>query len=202
MFVFVLTFFLDWYYIIFSLSISFYQVYVACSVCSILCLFVIYVCNSINLSPFFTCMPDQKGFEGCKSWGFTPWKYAQKVSHLWVNITGDKRAHVWINDKILLLVFFSGFVLVWHGTLCMYVYIHSFPVDDRGTIKSVVEYFQETYKFTLKQTQWPCLQVGNLQRPNYLPMEVCALLFSLVFLGWPCINLKPPWDTRFRFARL
>ncbi|KAL1810666.1 hypothetical protein ACET3Z_020731 [Daucus carota] len=52
----------------------------------------------------------------------------------------------------------------------------TFPVDDRGTIKSVVEYFQETYKFTLKQTQWPCLQVGNLQRPNYLPMEVCKIV--------------------------
>lgn len=45
-------------------------------------------------------------------------------------------------------------------------------------MKSVVEYFRETYDFTLRQTQWPCLQVGNQQRPNYLPMEVCALLFA------------------------
>ncbi|KAK1371926.1 Argonaute 1 [Heracleum sosnowskyi] len=52
----------------------------------------------------------------------------------------------------------------------------TFPVDERGTMKSVVEYFRETYDFTLKQTQWPCLQVGNPQRPNYLPMEVCKIV--------------------------
>lgn len=41
-------------------------------------------------------------------------------------------------------------------------------------MKSVVEYFYETYGFVIQQTQWPCLQVGNQQRPNYLPMEVGA----------------------------
>lgn len=48
----------------------------------------------------------------------------------------------------------------------------SFPVDERGTMKSVVEYFRETYGFVIHHTQLPCLQVGNQQRPNYLPMEV------------------------------
>ncbi|XP_047315184.1 protein argonaute 1-like isoform X2 [Impatiens glandulifera] len=52
----------------------------------------------------------------------------------------------------------------------------TFPVDDRGTVKSVVEYFQETYGFSIQHTQWPCLQVGNQQRPNYLPMEVCKIV--------------------------
>ncbi|TYH41474.1 hypothetical protein ES332_D12G319500v1 [Gossypium tomentosum] len=52
----------------------------------------------------------------------------------------------------------------------------TFPVDDRGTMKSVVEYFHETYGFIIQHTQWPCLQVGNQQRPNYLPMEVCKIV--------------------------
>ncbi|CAA2938952.1 argonaute 1 [Olea europaea subsp. europaea] len=52
----------------------------------------------------------------------------------------------------------------------------TFPVDERGTMKSVVEYFQETYGFVIQHTQWPCLQVGNQQRPNYLPMEVCKIV--------------------------
>lgn len=51
----------------------------------------------------------------------------------------------------------------------------SFPVDERGTMKSVVEYFRETYGFVIQHTLWPCLQVGNQQRPNYLPMEVGVL---------------------------
>ncbi|KDP45800.1 hypothetical protein JCGZ_17407 [Jatropha curcas] len=52
----------------------------------------------------------------------------------------------------------------------------TFPVDERGTLKSVVEYFRETYGFEIQHTQWPCLQVGNQQRPNYLPMEVCKIV--------------------------
>ncbi|KAI5433160.1 protein argonaute 1 [Lathyrus oleraceus] len=52
----------------------------------------------------------------------------------------------------------------------------TFPVDESGTMKSVVEYFSETYGFVIQHTQWPCLQVGNPQRPNYLPMEVCKIV--------------------------
>ncbi|XP_044955160.1 protein argonaute 1D-like [Hordeum vulgare subsp. vulgare] len=51
----------------------------------------------------------------------------------------------------------------------------TFPVDEGGTIKSVVQYFQETYGFAIKHTYLPCLQVGNQQRPNYLPMEKISL---------------------------
>jgi eukaryotic translation initiation factor 2C len=43
-------------------------------------------------------------------------------------------------------------------------------------MKSVVEYFQETYGFTIQHTSLPCLQVGNQQRPNYFPMEVCKIV--------------------------
>ncbi|MCD7456268.1 argonaute 1B [Datura stramonium] len=52
----------------------------------------------------------------------------------------------------------------------------TFPVDEKGTLKSVIEYFRETYGFVIQHTQWPCLQVGNQQRPNYLPMEVCKIV--------------------------
>ncbi|KAI5080699.1 hypothetical protein GOP47_0003882 [Adiantum capillus-veneris] len=52
----------------------------------------------------------------------------------------------------------------------------TFPVDDKGTMKSVVEYFQETYGYSIRYTGLPCLQVGNQQRPNYLPMEVCKIV--------------------------
>ncbi|URD73428.1 hypothetical protein MUK42_25274 [Musa troglodytarum] len=52
----------------------------------------------------------------------------------------------------------------------------TFPVDERGTMKSVVQYFQDTYGFTIQHTNLPCLQVGNTQRPNYLPMEVCKIV--------------------------
>ncbi|TVU07530.1 hypothetical protein EJB05_40888 [Eragrostis curvula] len=52
----------------------------------------------------------------------------------------------------------------------------NFPVDQGGTMKSVVQYFQETYGFAIQHTYLPCLQVGNQQRPNYLPMEVCKIV--------------------------
>lgn len=52
----------------------------------------------------------------------------------------------------------------------------TFPVDERGTMKSVVEYFHETYGFRIQHIQLPCLQVGNQNRPNYLPMEVCKIV--------------------------
>ncbi|XP_024545686.1 protein argonaute PNH1 isoform X2 [Selaginella moellendorffii] len=51
-----------------------------------------------------------------------------------------------------------------------------FPVDDRGTMKSVMEYFRDTYHYTIRSPSLPCLQVGNQERPNYLPMEVCKIV--------------------------
>ncbi|KAL6633239.1 hypothetical protein ACP70R_025910 [Stipagrostis hirtigluma subsp. patula] len=52
----------------------------------------------------------------------------------------------------------------------------TFPVDEGGTVKSVVQYFQETYGFAIQHTYLPCLTVGNRQPPNYLPMEVCKIV--------------------------
>ncbi|XP_027365824.1 protein argonaute 10-like isoform X1 [Abrus precatorius] len=51
-----------------------------------------------------------------------------------------------------------------------------FPVDENSTMKSVVEYFQEMYGFTIKYTHLPCLQVGNQKKANYLPMEACKIV--------------------------
>ncbi|CAN4092874.1 unnamed protein product [Withania somnifera] len=51
-----------------------------------------------------------------------------------------------------------------------------FPVDDNLTMKSVVEYFQEMYGFTIKNTHLPCLQVGSQKKANYLPMEACKIV--------------------------
>ncbi|KAJ1431555.1 Ribonuclease H-like superfamily [Sesbania bispinosa] len=51
-----------------------------------------------------------------------------------------------------------------------------FPVDKNSTMKSVVEYFQEMYGFTIKYTHLPCLQVGNQKKANYLPMEACKIV--------------------------
>jgi hypothetical protein len=51
-----------------------------------------------------------------------------------------------------------------------------FPVDEIGTMKSVTEYFKETYGYVIRHPFLPCLQVGNDQRPNYLPMEVCKIV--------------------------
>jgi len=56
-----------------------------------------------------------------------------------------------------------------------------------------VEYFYETYGFVIQHPQWPCLQVGNQQRPNYLPMEVIHISsFPLCsqFMGVPAYELS------------
>ncbi|KAG8071810.1 hypothetical protein GUJ93_ZPchr0006g45562 [Zizania palustris] len=54
--------------------------------------------------------------------------------------------------------------------------LYSFPINDHGTVKTVVQYFQETYGFNIQHTTLPCLQVGNQQKPKYLPMEVCKIV--------------------------
>ncbi|KAI6694217.1 hypothetical protein NL676_021927 [Syzygium grande] len=51
-----------------------------------------------------------------------------------------------------------------------------FPVDDNLNMKSVVEYFQEMYGFTILHTHLPCLQVGNQKKANYLPLEACKIV--------------------------
>ncbi|KAL7189604.1 hypothetical protein ACSBR1_039284 [Camellia fascicularis] len=51
-----------------------------------------------------------------------------------------------------------------------------FPVDEEKNMKSVVEYFQEVYGFTIQHPHLPCLQVGNPRKVNYLPMEACKIV--------------------------
>jgi len=51
-----------------------------------------------------------------------------------------------------------------------------FPVDDKGTRQTVVQYFWEKYNYRLKYGSWPCLQAGSDSRPVYLPMEVCKIV--------------------------
>ncbi|KAL6192212.1 hypothetical protein ACLB2K_038597 [Fragaria x ananassa] len=52
-----------------------------------------------------------------------------------------------------------------------------FPVDENSMMKSVIEYFQEMYGFTIQHGHLPCLQVGgNQKKANYLPMEACKIV--------------------------
>lgn len=84
------------------------------------------------------------------------------------------RELTWVSFDVMYFYFqlFTSCSLWLYDWFLFYSFCISFPVDDRGTVKSVVEYFYETYGFVIQHTQWPCLQVGNQQRPNYLPMEV------------------------------
>jgi len=50
--------------------------------------------------------------------------------------------------------------------------MNSFPLDEQMNMKSVVDYFQEMYGYTIKYSHLPCLQVGSQRKLNYLPMEV------------------------------
>ncbi|VAH72133.1 unnamed protein product [Triticum turgidum subsp. durum] len=52
-----------------------------------------------------------------------------------------------------------------------------------GETKTVRDYFRETCKLQLSYDFLPRLQVGTEQKPNYLPMEVCALEAKLL-LWW------------------
>ncbi|XP_048228381.1 protein argonaute PNH1 isoform X2 [Ricinus communis] len=51
-----------------------------------------------------------------------------------------------------------------------------FPLDEHMNMKSVVEYFQEMYDYTIQYPHLPCLQVGNQRKVNYLPMEACKIV--------------------------
>jgi eukaryotic translation initiation factor 2C len=58
--------------------------------------------------------------------------------------------------------------------LCAYA--SRFPVDEEGSMKSVIDYFRETYGYIIRHPELPCLEVGNQQRSNYLPIEVCKIV--------------------------
>lgn len=43
-------------------------------------------------------------------------------------------------------------------------------------MKSVIDYFREKYGYIIRHPEFPCLEVGNQQRSNYLPIEVCKIV--------------------------
>nr|TKW30909.1 hypothetical protein SEVIR_2G069400v2 [Setaria viridis] len=51
----------------------------------------------------------------------------------------------------------------------------SFSCND-GPQLTVVQYFEQRYKYRLQYTAWPCLQSGKDSKPIYLPMEVCEII--------------------------
>lgn len=70
-------------------------------------------------------------------------------------------------------------------------------------MKSVVRYFQETYGFAIQHLSLPCLQVGNQQRPNYLPMEVSYCYYNMLFVLYDAFHLYIyiySFDLYFKFS--
>ncbi|WVZ60115.1 LOW QUALITY PROTEIN: hypothetical protein U9M48_010176 [Paspalum notatum var. saurae] len=54
--------------------------------------------------------------------------------------------------------------------------LNELTFDQDGTRVLVVQYFKRQYNYSLKYTQWPCLQAGNGSKQIYLPMEVCSIV--------------------------
>ncbi|KAJ9554728.1 hypothetical protein OSB04_009342 [Centaurea solstitialis] len=52
----------------------------------------------------------------------------------------------------------------------------TFPIDESGTLISVVQYFRDKYNFTLRFPFLPAIQAGTDAKPTYLPMEICRLV--------------------------
>lgn len=106
---------------------------------------------------------------------------SQATRELTYDVFSDKSLNYLFSvlDAIACGYTFSLFV---EALICQYS--NRFPVDERGTMKSVVQYFQETYGFSIQHATLPCLQVGNQQRPNYLPMEVWLFVYHF-FLMMP-----------------
>ncbi|WJX51472.1 hypothetical protein P8452_37667 [Trifolium repens] len=46
-----------------------------------------------------------------------------------------------------------------------------FPLDEKMNMQSIVDYFQEMYRYTIMRRHLPCIQVGSEKKTNYLPME-------------------------------
>ncbi|KAM3202383.1 hypothetical protein P3L10_030007 [Capsicum annuum] len=51
-----------------------------------------------------------------------------------------------------------------------------FLVDEEKNMKSVIEYFQEVYGFTIQYLHLPCVLVGSQKKVNYLSIEACMIL--------------------------
>lgn len=102
-----------------------------------------------------------------------------RVCGLTSQATGDL---TWVTRRIVFdlnkLIF--SFLIDW----VLSIFNFRFPVDERGTLKSVVDYFYKSYGYEIQHPHLPCLQVGNTQKPNYLPMEVNKQSNKFIISRW------------------
>ncbi|KAJ5168119.1 uncharacterized protein N7482_003713 [Penicillium canariense] len=52
-----------------------------------------------------------------------------------------------------------------------------------GAYISVTDYFKKAHKISLRYGNKPVMNVGNMERPSYLPMDVCVIPAGQVFRG-------------------
>ncbi|KAG9146474.1 hypothetical protein Leryth_011748 [Lithospermum erythrorhizon] len=52
----------------------------------------------------------------------------------------------------------------------------TFPVDESGTMTTVVDYFREKYNVVLRHTSLPSILAGSEAKPAMLPMEICSIV--------------------------
>ncbi|XP_045087221.1 protein argonaute 1B-like [Aegilops tauschii subsp. strangulata] len=71
--------------------------------------------------------------------------------------------------------------------------IKLFPVDDRGTAKTAVQYFKEKDGYDI-QLDLPCLKVGDRQSPTYLPIEVCEIADGQQISHLLNVTFQHPFD--------
>lgn len=65
----------------------------------------------------------------------------------------------------------------------------SFDVEGRKI--SIAQYFKETYKYTLKYPNLPCIWVSPKEKNTFIPMEVCAIV-----AGQRCVRKLTDDETR------
>jgi hypothetical protein len=78
---------------------------------------------------------------------------------------------------------------------------NSFPLDEKMNMKSVVDYFQEMYGYTIMHPHLPCIQVGSEKKANYLPMEVCFCLILFKTFVINNFSIRNSCESCIRHAR-
>ncbi|KAJ5679615.1 hypothetical protein N7462_007859 [Penicillium macrosclerotiorum] len=63
-----------------------------------------------------------------------------------------------------------------------YMYDRDKP-QAKGRYISVTNYFKQEYKMTLRYGDKPVMNVGNTERPTYLPLDVCTILPGQIYHG-------------------
>lgn len=88
----------------------------------------------------------------------------------------------------MISVCIKGMRLVFsHNSNYLFCVLIRFPVDENGTMSSIIEYFNRRYKYELRHLNWPCLQVGSDRKPTYLPMEVVFFTSFVCELQSACL---------------